>query len=41
VYVDAEVVFRQLCCPGCLTAVYSRVVPVDHRLPDDDYRSWS
>ncbi|GAA5115137.1 hydantoinase B/oxoprolinase family protein [Pseudonocardia adelaidensis] len=41
VYVDAEVVFRQLFCPGCLTAVYSRVIPVDHPLPDDDYRSWT
>ena len=29
-YVDAEIVFRQLCCPGCLTAAHSRVVPVDH-----------
>ncbi|MGC8917748.1 hypothetical protein AB7952_00285 [Streptomyces sp. PG2] len=33
VYVDADVVFRQLCCPGCLTAVHSRVVPVGHPLP--------
>ena len=41
VYVDADVVFRQLFCPGCLTAVHSRVVPVDHPLPDDDYRSWT
>jgi 2-polyprenyl-6-methoxyphenol hydroxylase-like FAD-dependent oxidoreductase len=40
-YVDAEVVFRQLFCPGCLTAVYSRVVPVDHPLPVDEYRSWT
>jgi N-methylhydantoinase B len=38
-YVDAEIVFRQLCCPGCLTAVNSRVLPVDHPLPADDYRS--
>lgn len=29
-YVDDEVVFRQLCCPGCLTAVYSGVVPAGH-----------
>ena len=29
-YVDDEVVFRQLCCPGCWTAVYSAVVPKDH-----------
>ncbi|GAA0274535.1 hydantoinase B/oxoprolinase family protein [Cryptosporangium japonicum] len=32
-YVDDEVVFRQLSCPGCYTAVYSGVVPrahVDH-----------
>jgi N-methylhydantoinase B len=41
VYVDAEIVFRQLFCPGCLTAVYSRVVPVDHPLPDDVYRSFT
>lgn len=40
VYVDKEVVFRQLFCPGCLTAVNSRVVPVDHPLPYDDYRGW-
>ncbi|MET8428744.1 hydantoinase B/oxoprolinase family protein [Nocardia sp. NPDC004860] len=37
VYVDADMVFRQLCCPGCLTATYSRVVPKDHPLPDDVY----
>ncbi|WP_434447344.1 hydantoinase B/oxoprolinase family protein [Lentzea sp. E54] len=39
-YVDVEVVFRQLLCPGCLTAVNSRVVPVGHPLPDDEYRAW-
>jgi N-methylhydantoinase B len=29
-YVDAPVVFRQYCCPGCWTALYSAVVPADH-----------
>jgi len=29
-YIDAPVVFRQYCCPGCWTAVYSAVVPADH-----------
>jgi N-methylhydantoinase B len=29
-YVDDEVVFRQFCCPGCWTAVYSAVVPKGH-----------
>lgn len=29
-YVDDEVVFRQFCCPGCWTALYSTIVPVDH-----------
>jgi N-methylhydantoinase B len=29
-YVDAPLVFRQLCCPGCWTAIYSGVVPQDH-----------
>lgn len=29
-YVDAPVVFRQLCCPGCWTAVYSGIVPAGH-----------
>lgn len=29
-YVDDPVVFRQLCCPGCWTAIYSGVVPADH-----------
>ncbi|MCO1659859.1 hydantoinase B/oxoprolinase family protein [Pseudonocardia humida] len=29
-YVDAPVVFRQYCCPGCWTAIYSAVVPADH-----------
>ena len=29
-YVDTEVVFRQQCCPGCFTAIYSDIVPVDH-----------
>ncbi|MGE0300619.1 MAG: hydantoinase B/oxoprolinase family protein, partial [Pseudonocardia sp.] len=30
-YVDAPVVFRQYCCPGCWTALSSAVVPADHR----------
>ena len=30
-YVDAPVVFRQYCCPSCWTAIYSAVVPADHR----------
>jgi N-methylhydantoinase B len=30
VYVDAPVVFRQFCCPGCSTAIYSSVVPAAH-----------
>lgn len=30
VYVDDEVVFRQLSCPGCHTAIYSGIVPKDH-----------
>ena len=29
-YVDTAVVFRQQCCPGCWTAVYSGIVPADH-----------
>jgi N-methylhydantoinase B len=29
-YVDAPVVFRQLCCPICWTAIYSSIVPADH-----------
>jgi N-methylhydantoinase B len=29
-YVDDDVVFRQLCCPSCWTAVHSVVVPRDH-----------
>ncbi|MCV7224767.1 hydantoinase B/oxoprolinase family protein [Mycolicibacterium komossense] len=29
-YVDTPVVFRQLCCPGCWTAVYSGIIPADH-----------
>ncbi len=29
-YVDDEVVFRQYCCPNCLGAIYSSVVPADH-----------
>ncbi|MGD8166390.1 hydantoinase B/oxoprolinase family protein [Herbiconiux sp. P16] len=29
-YVDDEVVFRQYCCPGCWTALYSSIVPVGH-----------
>jgi N-methylhydantoinase B len=27
-HVDAEIVFRQLCCPGCLTALQTEVIPV-------------
>lgn len=27
-YIEEEVVFRQLCCPGCFTAFVSEVVPV-------------
>ncbi|WP_291048965.1 hydantoinase B/oxoprolinase family protein [Herbiconiux sp.] len=29
-YVDDDVVFRQFCCPGCWTALYSSIVPVGH-----------
>lgn len=29
VYVDANVVFRQYCCPSCFTAFYTEVVPID------------
>lgn len=29
-YVDAEIVFRQLTCPGCYTAIYTGVVPATH-----------
>lgn len=39
-YVDDEVVFRQLSCPSCYTAIYSGVVPaahVDHILDLDRY----
>ena len=30
-YVDAPVVFRQYSCPSCWTALYSAVVPANHR----------
>jgi N-methylhydantoinase B len=30
IYVDDDIVFRQLCCPGCWTAVYSSIVPRAH-----------
>ncbi|MFW6773623.1 hydantoinase B/oxoprolinase family protein [Nocardioides sp. CPCC 205120] len=30
IYVDEPIVFRQLSCPGCLTAVYSGIVPTSH-----------
>ncbi len=29
-YVDARIVFRQYCCPGCWTALHTAVVPADH-----------
>ncbi|MBB3035915.1 hydantoinase B/oxoprolinase family protein [Hoyosella altamirensis] len=29
-YVDTNIVFRQQCCPGCWSAVYSGIVPADH-----------
>ena len=41
-YVDQEIVFRQLSCPGCWTAIYSGVVPAthtDHVLDMDRYIS--
>jgi N-methylhydantoinase B len=28
-FIDREVVFRQLCCPGCMTALLTEVVPGD------------
>ncbi|MCS7476785.1 hydantoinase B/oxoprolinase family protein [Umezawaea endophytica] len=40
VYTDVPIVFRQLFCPTCLVAVHSRVVPVDHPLPADVFRSF-
>lgn len=33
IYIDAPVVFRQLCCPSCWTAMSSEVIPVDHPIP--------
>lgn len=35
-YVDAAVAFRQYCCPGCHTAVYSAVIPAEHLDPVTD-----
>jgi len=34
-YVDVPVVFRQVLCPGCATALLSQVVPSDHPLVAD------
>jgi N-methylhydantoinase B len=34
-FVDAPVVFRQLYCPACYTAMLTMVVPKGHRLPED------
>ncbi|GAA4701269.1 hydantoinase B/oxoprolinase family protein [Pseudonocardia yuanmonensis] len=36
-YVDEPVVFRQVLCPGCATALLSQVVPADHPLPADTF----
>jgi N-methylhydantoinase B len=33
VYIDANVVFRQYCCPNCFTAFYTEVVPTDEVNP--------
>lgn len=30
-YIDAEVTFRQFCCPGCFTAFSTQVVPANER----------
>ncbi|MFJ2754434.1 hydantoinase B/oxoprolinase family protein [Nocardioides sp. NPDC087217] len=35
-YVDDQIVFRQLCCPGCWTAIISSIVPADHIDQTDD-----
>jgi N-methylhydantoinase B len=34
-YIDAKVVFRQYCCPGCATAFISQVVPENHPIHAD------
>ncbi|WP_063129779.1 hydantoinase B/oxoprolinase family protein [Nocardia fusca] len=34
-YVDEPVVFRQVLCPGCATALISQVVPADHPIRAD------
>jgi N-methylhydantoinase B len=34
-YIDAKVVFRQYCCPGCATAFVTQVVPENHPLASD------
>ena len=34
-YIDAKVVFRQYCCPGCATAFVTQVVPEDHLIAAD------
>jgi N-methylhydantoinase B len=36
VFVDTEVEFRQFCCPSCLIALTTQVVPADAPLPTDD-----
>jgi N-methylhydantoinase B len=35
-YVDTPIVFRQLCCPSCGTAISTAVVPADHPLTPDE-----
>jgi len=34
-YIDAKIVFRQYCCPNCMTAFSTQVVPVDHPVFSD------
>jgi N-methylhydantoinase B len=34
-FIDTKVVFRQYCCPGCMTAFSTQVVPVDHPVVSD------
>lgn len=31
IYIDAEVTFRQFCCPGCYTAFFTMVVPKEEQ----------
>lgn len=41
VYVDAQVIFHQYCCPNCFTAFHTEVVPTSRETFENQDHVWA